>query len=73
MTLSFVQKNVFGRILFYPINELATSICRVASQKSLPKKDLLVLQEGGFIINVQVEQIAVFGKNADAITETKGE
>ena len=69
MTLTFIQKSVYGKTLFYPADEFSSSICLVANQKSLSENDLNKLSAGGFKIVVQSD-VKVWKNNAEALTKS---
>lgn len=60
MKVSFTQKIVWGKTLFYPNNDAAISICLIAEQKTLTLDDLNKLQKGGFNLEVVADTLPVF-------------
>lgn len=69
MKLTFIQKSVYGKTLFYPIGAESKSICKVANQKTMSENDLNVLNDGGFEIEIKQAGLQVFVKNADNNTK----
>lgn len=59
-TLFFIQKNVYGKTLFYPDDKWSTSICQVNGSKTLTETQLKALIQGGFSIKVKVPEALVF-------------
>lgn len=66
--LTFIQKNVYGKTLFYPNDVFAAAICKVARQKTMTLHDLEILQVAGFEILTSIE-LKVIGKSAESYTE----
>ena len=44
MKASFIKKNVYGRFLYHPTNELAESFCRLLGRKSLSDRHMSDLE-----------------------------
>ena len=51
--LMFKEKNVYGRVLFYPENETAKTICLVADKKTLTFEQVKKLETS---FNVEIFQ-----------------
>lgn len=49
----FIMRNVYGRILFYPDNNLAKVICELAGSKTLTKQALAKLKGAGVEIVIK--------------------
>jgi hypothetical protein len=51
------QRNVYGSIKFYPINELAEQFARLMKQKTFDAVNLRDIKRMGIDIEVQVQSI----------------
>jgi hypothetical protein len=51
------QRNVYGSIKFYPINELAEQFARLMKQKTFDAGNLRDIKRMGIDIEVQVQSI----------------
>lgn len=69
MKLTYIQKNQFGNIRFFPDNDAAKSICNVANRKIMTPHDITVLQNAGFEIEIKVEVFSISEKSAEAISK----
>jgi len=57
MTIQVEQRNVYGSIKFYPINELAEQFARLMKQKTFDAGNLRDIKRMGIDIEVQVQSI----------------
>ncbi|MGA1296429.1 MAG: hypothetical protein ACO3X1_14050 [Burkholderiaceae bacterium] len=57
MTIQVEQRNVYGSIKFYPINELAEQFARLMKQKTFDAVNLRDIKRMGIDIEVQVQSI----------------
>lgn len=48
MKIEFIEKNVYGRSLFYPGCEISRLICSVAKRKCLRDDDILLIENMGW-------------------------
>lgn len=45
MTIELEPKNVYGRVCYYPLNDLAKAICEVLGRKTLSDKQVKVFKK----------------------------
>jgi hypothetical protein len=57
MNIQVEQRNVYGSIKFYPINELAEQFARLMKQKTFDAVNLRDIKRMGIDIEVQVQSI----------------
>lgn len=57
MTIQVEQRNVYGSIKFYPVNELAEQFARLMKQKTFDAVNLRDIKRMGIDIEVQVQSI----------------
>jgi hypothetical protein len=57
MTIQVEQRNVYGSIKFYPVNELAEQFARLMKQKTFDAGNLRDIKRMGIDIEVQVQSI----------------
>ena len=57
MTIQVEQRNVYGSIKFYPINELAEQFAQLMKQKTFDAGNLRDIKRMGIDIEVQVQSI----------------
>lgn len=65
--LLFMQKSVYGNILFYPVNDAAESICLVAGRKTLRLADLNRLGRA-FNVDVVADTVTLKTNNKNVVT-----
>lgn len=52
MIAQFIQREVYGNVLYYPHNDIATKLCRFLNVKSMPKKKFVETEALGFKIEI---------------------
>ena len=57
MNIQVEQRNVYGSIKFYPVNELAEQFARLMKQKTFDAGNLADIKRMGINIEVQVQSI----------------
>ena len=57
MTIQVEQRNVYGSIKFYPVNELAEQFAQLMKQKTFDAGNLRDIKRMGIDIEVQVQSI----------------
>jgi len=57
MTIQVEQRNVYGSIKFYPVNELAEQFAALMKQKTFDAGNLRDIKRMGIDIEVQVQSI----------------
>ena len=57
MNIQVEQRNVYGSIKFYPVNELAEQFARLMKQKTFDAGNLRDIKRMGIDIEVQVQSI----------------
>ena len=57
MTIQVEQRNVYGSIKFYPVNELAEQFAQLMKQKTFDAVNLRDIKRMGIDIEVQVQSI----------------
>ena len=57
MTVQVEQRNVYGSIKFYPVNELAEQFAALMKQKTFDARNLADIKRMGIDIEVQVQSI----------------
>jgi hypothetical protein len=57
MTVQVEQRNVYGSIKFYPVNELAEQFAQLMKQKTFDAVNLRDIKRMGIDIEVQVQSI----------------
>ena len=57
MKMIFKYKSVYGNDVYYPENEQAKAVCRVAGRKTLKLEKLAILKQASFEVVIQHEQI----------------
>jgi hypothetical protein len=57
MNIQVEQRNVYGSIKFYPVNELAEQFARLMKQKTFDAGNLRDIKHMGIDIEVQVQSI----------------
>ena len=57
MTIQVEQRNVYGSIKFYPVNELAEQFAALMKQKTFDARNLSDIKRMGIDIEVQVQSI----------------
>ena len=57
MTIQVQQKNIYGSIKFYPVNELAAQFARLMKQKTFDEANLREIKAMGVAIEVQSDTV----------------
>ena len=57
MTIQVEQRNMYGSIKFYPVNELAEQFAALMKQKTFDARNLSDIKRMGIDIEVQVQSI----------------
>lgn len=52
MIAQFIQREVYGNVLFYPHNETAQKLCRFVKVKTMPKNRFKEIEELGFKVEI---------------------
>jgi hypothetical protein len=56
MQIEVLIKRVYGKERFYPVNEIAKTICRVLQSQTLTKDQLLIFKQDGWTVIIQTEK-----------------
>lgn len=55
MILEFKVKSVYGKVLYYPLNEAANAIVSISGQRTLVPYQLDALERAGFEVRIKSE------------------
>ena len=52
MKAQFIQREIYGNVLYYPANDTAEKLCRFVKVKTMPQNRFKEIQELGFEVQV---------------------
>lgn len=59
MILEFTKRDVYGRKLYYPVNELAIGVVAITRGKSLTLEELKILIKHGYQVKLKYEDESI--------------
>ena len=58
-TIVVLKKNVYGKELIYPVNDMATIFTQLMKRKTFDLADLKLIKELGYEIEVEAQKLEV--------------